>query len=192
MKTKIIIGSLLAICLLISVPSIPAVEYNAATNFDVININECIFKIKKNIEEINKQLKNRDNKEFYKKLQEIYTKELKNTLDDFDLQKIFDDIKIKNDGSQKEPKFIIALTLLRILLRIINFIVSLGGFIAITIINTIAMIIFLIVVIINLIISTIVFIIKLILSTIISIIDTIIQTIYDIIFQNEITVVSSI
>ena len=86
--------------------------------------------------------------------------------------KIIDDIKIKNEGSQKEPKFIITLTLLRILLRIINFIVSLGGFIAITIINTIAMIIFLIVVIINLIISTIVFIIKLILSTIISIIDT--------------------
>ena len=192
MKNKIIIGSLIAIFLFISVPSIPAVEYSVATNLDVSEVNNCIKKIKKNIEEINMELNNQNNKELFEKLQSIKSNEFKKILEDFDLQNLIDDFKIKYEGSQKEPKFIITLTLIRIFFSIINFIVSLGGLIAITIINTIAMIIFLIVVIINLIISTIVFIIKLILSTITTIIDIIIQTIKDILFQNDITTLNCI
>lgn len=186
MNRKIIFVSLLSVFILLLLPSVPAVEYNVALDANESSIIDKIKRIKIDIKDLKERLKNMDRKELNEKIKNINRKELKEKINKIDIKKVRNELRAKLKDQQDEPKcIIISLIILRILLTIINYIISAGYIIISIILNTLALILNLIVAMINLILVIIVTIIKVILSTLIGIIDSILKTIFDILFPNR-------
>ena len=190
MKRKIIFGSVLSICILLLLPSVPAVEYNVALDSNESNIFDKVTQIKININDLKEKLKDNDIRELKEIVRNIDFKKLKEKINDIEIQNVINELNSKLTDQKVEPKCIISLTLLKTILVVISLIVSFGSMIIFAIINTLALIIFVIIVVINLIISLILFIIQAILSTLIGIIDSILQIIFDILFPNKIAISS--
>jgi hypothetical protein len=184
MKGKILFGSIFSVCILLLLPSIPAVEYKVAIDSNEIEVNGLMKIIQFDITDIKEKIKDIDHKELEENLKNVVFKSLKDKINDNDFQNMINQLDIEINDQDSEPKFIIILSLIKLVLRIISFIVGFGGFLVKSIINIISLIIFVIIFIIQLVINSILTLILSILSILILLIDTILQAIYDIISPN--------
>jgi hypothetical protein len=179
MRGKIIFGSIFAVCLLMLLPSIPAVEYKAVT--DSYEINDLISKIKINLNDIKGKLKDTNSELLKEKLKKYDVEKI----NDWEIKDFLSELEKETKDQNSEPKCIIILSLLKIIIRIIKFIVSLGGFIVSSILTIIFLIAFLIFIIIQATLFLIVSFIRMILWSIEGIINSILNFIYDLLSPSQ-------
>ena len=180
-RGKIIFGSVLSVCLLLLLPSIPAVEYKVVTDSNEIDINDLISQIKINLDDIKGKLKDIDLKSLKEKLKKYDFEKI----NDCEIKDLLCELEKETKDQKSEPKCIIILSLIKLIIRIIKFIVSMGGFIVSSIVTIIFLIVFLIYLIIQSTLALIVFFIRLILWTIEGIIDSILNFIYDLLSPGQ-------
>jgi len=111
MKQKIIFGSILSVFILMVLPSIPAVEYDAA-----IEANESVF--------IDK-LQGIDVTDFKEGIQKINIQELREELKNIDVRNAFEELKEKIKDNPAQPQCIVTFIALILLLKLFRSIIGL-------------------------------------------------------------------
>ena len=166
---KIIYVSILAIFILLTSQSISAVEYNFVSDENGIKAIQKIKDIEMGVNDLKEQLKNIDKVKLNEK---INVKEFKEKIEKTDLINLLNELKYKNQPA--EPKCIITLILIKIILKLTSTILNLGVNILLLIIDTMVVLIKLIIfvpyTIVQTIISMVIYIIDMILNTIFAII----------------------